>query len=138
MTRTQKGPNGEQQRVTFERDFKNETELNKFLKDFELNLNKNQHQQHNNNHHHSSHHHPFQSSTNSSHPRSSHSSNATTPSACPTPSSTTKTTSSTLSEDLIKSPGFVCRTQPRHYIFSKKKLKNFYKPFYIFLLQKKF
>lgn len=40
MTRTQKGPNGEQQRVTFERDFKNETELNKFLKDFELNLNK--------------------------------------------------------------------------------------------------
>lgn len=42
MTRTQKGPNGEQQRVTFERDFKNETELNKFLKDFELNLNKNQ------------------------------------------------------------------------------------------------
>lgn len=43
MTRTQKGPNGEQQRVTFERDFKNETELNKFLKDFELNLNKNHH-----------------------------------------------------------------------------------------------
>lgn len=40
MTRTQKGPNGEQQRVTFERDFKNETELNKFLKDFEQSLNK--------------------------------------------------------------------------------------------------
>ena len=41
MTRTQLGPNGEQQRVTVERDFKNETDLNKFLKDFEHNLNKN-------------------------------------------------------------------------------------------------
>ena len=41
MTRTQMGPNGEQQRVTVERDFRNETELNKFLKDFEQNLNKN-------------------------------------------------------------------------------------------------
>lgn len=40
MTRTQMGPNGEQQRVTVERDFRNESELNKFLKDFEQNLNK--------------------------------------------------------------------------------------------------
>ena len=32
MTRTQLGPNGEQQRVTVERDFKNENDLNKFLK----------------------------------------------------------------------------------------------------------
>ena len=40
MTRTQIGPNGEQQRVTVERDFKNENDLNKFLKDFETNLNK--------------------------------------------------------------------------------------------------
>jgi hypothetical protein len=40
MTRTQVGPNGEQQRVTVERDFKNENDLNKFLKDFETNLNK--------------------------------------------------------------------------------------------------
>lgn len=40
MTRTQMGPNGEQQRVTVERDFKGEAELNKFLKEFEQNLNK--------------------------------------------------------------------------------------------------
>jgi hypothetical protein len=40
MTRTQIGPNGEQQRITVERDFKNEAELNKFLKDFEQNLSK--------------------------------------------------------------------------------------------------
>lgn len=40
MTRTQVGPNGEQQRVTIERDFKSELELNKFLKEFEENLNK--------------------------------------------------------------------------------------------------
>ena len=40
MTRTQLGPNGEQQRVTVERDFKSENDLNKFLKDFEHNLNK--------------------------------------------------------------------------------------------------
>jgi hypothetical protein len=40
MTRTQIGPNGEQQRITIERDFKNETELNKFLNDFEQNLSK--------------------------------------------------------------------------------------------------
>lgn len=40
MTRTQIGPNGEQQRITIERDFKNEAELNKFLKDFEHNLSK--------------------------------------------------------------------------------------------------
>ena len=38
MTRTQLGPNGEQQRVTVERDFKSEAELNKFLKEFEENL----------------------------------------------------------------------------------------------------
>ena len=41
MTRTQLGPNGEQQRVTVERDFKSEAELNKFLKEFEENLAKN-------------------------------------------------------------------------------------------------
>ena len=40
MTRTQVGPGGEQQRVTIERDFKSEIELNKFLKEFEENLNK--------------------------------------------------------------------------------------------------
>lgn len=40
LTRTQLGPNGEQQRVTVERDFKSEAELNKFLKEFEDNLNK--------------------------------------------------------------------------------------------------
>ncbi|CAF0724007.1 unnamed protein product [Brachionus calyciflorus] len=40
LTRTQMGPNGEQQRVTVERDFKSEAELNKFLKEFEENLNK--------------------------------------------------------------------------------------------------
>ena len=38
MTRTQLGPNGEQQRVTVERDFKSEAELNRFLKEFEENL----------------------------------------------------------------------------------------------------
>lgn len=40
MTRTQVGADGEQQRVTIERDFKSEIELNKFLKEFEENLNK--------------------------------------------------------------------------------------------------
>ena len=40
MTRSQLGPNGEKQRVTVERDFKSENELNKFLKEFEENLNK--------------------------------------------------------------------------------------------------
>ena len=40
MTRTQIGPNGEQQRVTVERDFKSENDLNKFLKEFETNRNK--------------------------------------------------------------------------------------------------
>ncbi len=34
MTRTILGPDGEQQRVTVERDFKNESELNSFLKQF--------------------------------------------------------------------------------------------------------
>ena len=38
MTRTQMGPNGEQQRVTVERDFRNEAELNQFLKSFEHNM----------------------------------------------------------------------------------------------------
>lgn len=40
MTRTILGPDGEQQRVTVERDFKNETELNTFLKQFGENMNK--------------------------------------------------------------------------------------------------
>ena len=40
MTRTILGPDGEQQRVTIERDFKNESELNNFLKQFGDNLNK--------------------------------------------------------------------------------------------------
>lgn len=38
LTRTQVAPNGEEQRVTIERDFKNEQDLNKFLKEFEENL----------------------------------------------------------------------------------------------------
>ena len=38
MTRTHLGPNGEEQRVTVERDFKNQNDLNKFLKDLEVNL----------------------------------------------------------------------------------------------------
>lgn len=41
MTRTILGPDGEQQRVTVERDFKNEIELNSFLKQFGENMNKN-------------------------------------------------------------------------------------------------
>lgn len=41
MTRTILGPDGEQQRVTVERDFKNENELNVFLKQFGENMNKN-------------------------------------------------------------------------------------------------
>lgn len=81
MTRCQKGPNGEQQRVTFERDFKNETELNKFLKDFELNLNK-----HTNLGGH------YRSNTNATFNTNS---NSSTP--------TNKTT--TFNEDLTKSPG---------------------------------
>ncbi len=40
MTRTILGPDGEQQRVTIERDFKNEVELNNFLKQFGDSLNK--------------------------------------------------------------------------------------------------
>lgn len=40
MTRTILGPDGEQQRVTVERDFKNEIELNAFLKQFGENMNK--------------------------------------------------------------------------------------------------
>ncbi len=40
MTRTILGPGGEQQRVTIERDFKNEAELNNFLRQFGDGLNK--------------------------------------------------------------------------------------------------
>ena len=35
MTRVQLGPNGEKQRLTIERDFKSEHEMNKFFKEFE-------------------------------------------------------------------------------------------------------
>jgi hypothetical protein len=40
MTRSVMGPDGEQQRVTVERDFRNEAELNAFLKQFGESLNK--------------------------------------------------------------------------------------------------
>ena len=40
MTRTQLATNGEQQRVTVERDFRNEAELNMFLKEFQKNISK--------------------------------------------------------------------------------------------------
>ena len=40
MTRTVLGPSGEQQRVTVERDFKNEADLNVFLKQFGENMSK--------------------------------------------------------------------------------------------------
>ena len=39
MTRSIIGPDGEQQRVTVERDFRNEVELNAFLKQFGDSLN---------------------------------------------------------------------------------------------------
>lgn len=87
MTRTQKGPNGEQQRVTFERDFKNENELNKFLKDFELNLNKSHqygHQNYRPSSAASNHHGSAFGANDSSHHRT-----------------------SSVNEELIKSPGFV-------------------------------
>lgn len=40
LTRTHTTVTGEEQRITIERDFKNEQELNKFLKEFEQNVNK--------------------------------------------------------------------------------------------------
>ncbi len=85
MTRTHLGPNGEQQRVTVERDFRNETELNAFLREFEENLHKTTghskytaggHQQQQQHYHH-------------------HSSG----------SSSAKTNHSSTSDDLTKSPG---------------------------------